>query len=89
MTTIQVRGWDGLSDAGMDETRPATIEAQSTHVLIHLQRPGVAPGDCAAVWVQWSPDVGWEVVVHQRGDGSSLSVSIPDDGSPLTSKSIG
>ena len=87
MTTIQLHGWDGNSDAGTLETRAATIDAQPDHILVHLHRSEDGPGDCSAVWVQWRPNVGREVIVHQDGDDSSVTLTIPDDGSPLVSES--
>lgn len=84
MTTIRLHGWDASSDAGTRETRPVTVEALPNYLLIHLQRDGETPGECAAVWVQWRPGLGWEVVIHQKDDESSQSLIVPDDGGPIT-----
>jgi len=84
VTTFRLHGWDGASDVGTEETRPVTIEAQPNHLIIHLQGEDEQPGDSAAVWVQWRPGIGWEVVVHQKHDEFSESLVVPDNGGPIT-----
>jgi hypothetical protein len=84
VTTIRLRGWDGASDQGTEETRLVTIEAQPDHLTIHLESEGEQPGDSAAVWVQWKPGIGWEVMVHQKHDEFSKSLVVPDNGEPIT-----
>jgi hypothetical protein len=83
ITVYHVKGVDG-SDAGTNDTRQAKIKTNPDHILIELPRPGVQSKDCASVWVQWKPLAGWEVTVHQAGDESSISISVPDDGESLT-----
>jgi hypothetical protein len=46
-------------------------------------RPGLGPEECAAVWAQWKPGVGWKIIVHQDGDESVVQVTVPDDGKSL------
>jgi hypothetical protein len=49
-----------------------------------LESEGEQPGDSAAVWVQWKPGIGWEVMVHQKHDEFSKSLVVPDNGEPMT-----
>jgi hypothetical protein len=52
--------------------------------MIHLESEGEQPGDSAAVWVQWKPGIGWEIIVHQKHDKFSESLVVPDNGGPTT-----
>ena len=84
MTTIRLRGWDGASDVGTEETRPVIIDAQPNHLTIHLQDEGEHPDSGAAVWIQWKPGTGWEVTIHQKDDEFRKTLIVPDNGGPIT-----